>query len=153
MVSVTQKERMFISVTILYQDRTTSTSRAFTQDDDLWVTLPDLTACTGWELKPEGICQDEVCILIPAGSMSAFVREEGEESWFNLSEFARLMEQPFARDDTYNGWSFGAPSEGWGSQLNPSIAPDFTLPDPDGNLHSLTDFRGKKVFLVCWASW
>ena len=32
-------------------------------------------------------------------------------------------------------------------------APDFTLPDIEGKLHSLSDFRGKKVFLATWASW
>ena len=152
-MSTTHRTGSTVPATILYQDKVTAIGRALTEDDDLWMTLPDLTACTGWELKPEGICQDEVCILIPEGSMSAFVHEDGEERWFNLSEFARFIEQPYARDDTYSVWSFGAPSEEWGGQLNPHIAPDFTLPDPDGNLHSLSEFRGKKVFLVCWASW
>ncbi len=32
-------------------------------------------------------------------------------------------------------------------------APDFTLPDMAGKMHSLSDFRGKKVLLVTWASW
>ena len=32
-------------------------------------------------------------------------------------------------------------------------APDFTLPDIEGKLHSLSDYRGKKVFLATWASW
>ena len=32
-------------------------------------------------------------------------------------------------------------------------APDFTLPDMSGKTHSLSDFRGKKVLLVTWASW
>jgi peroxiredoxin len=32
-------------------------------------------------------------------------------------------------------------------------APDFTLPDMDGKMHSLSDFRGKKVLLITWASW
>jgi peroxiredoxin len=32
-------------------------------------------------------------------------------------------------------------------------APDFKLPDINGKPHSLSDFRGKKVFLVTWASW
>jgi cytochrome c-type biogenesis protein len=32
-------------------------------------------------------------------------------------------------------------------------APDFTLPDMNGNTHSLSDFRGKKVLLLTWASW
>ena len=152
-MSMTQQAGSTVPATILYQDKVTAIGRALTKESDLWVTLPDLTASTGWELKPEGICQDEVCVLIPPGSRSAFVQEEGEENWFNLSEFARLMEQPSAHDDTHNVWSFGAPSDEWGSQLSPLVAPDFTLPDADGNLHSLSDFRGKKVFLVCWASW
>jgi len=33
------------------------------------------------------------------------------------------------------------------------IAPDFTLPDADGNLVSLSSFRGKYVLLDFWASW
>jgi peroxiredoxin len=32
-------------------------------------------------------------------------------------------------------------------------APDFALPDLDGKMHSLSDYRGKKVFVVSWASW
>jgi peroxiredoxin len=32
-------------------------------------------------------------------------------------------------------------------------APDFTLPDLEGRPHALRDYRGKKVFLVSWASW
>ena len=32
-------------------------------------------------------------------------------------------------------------------------APDFTLPDLDGRFHSLSEHRGKKVFLVAFASW
>ena len=32
-------------------------------------------------------------------------------------------------------------------------APDFRLPDMNGKLHALSDFRGKKVLLLTWASW
>jgi hypothetical protein len=32
-------------------------------------------------------------------------------------------------------------------------APDFTLPDLDGRLHSLSQHRGKKVLLIAYASW
>ena len=32
-------------------------------------------------------------------------------------------------------------------------APDFTLPDLDGRLHSLSEHRGKKVLLIAYASW
>jgi peroxiredoxin len=32
-------------------------------------------------------------------------------------------------------------------------APDFTLPDLTGEMHSLTDYRGQKIFMIAWASW
>ncbi len=32
-------------------------------------------------------------------------------------------------------------------------APDFTLPDLDGNLVTLSDFRGKAVIIDFWATW
>ena len=37
--------------------------------------------------------------------------------------------------------------------LSSLVAPDFTLPDLDGRLHSLSEHRGKKVLLVAYASW
>jgi peroxiredoxin len=32
-------------------------------------------------------------------------------------------------------------------------APDFALPDLDGRVHRLSDFRGKLVFLNVWTTW
>ena len=32
-------------------------------------------------------------------------------------------------------------------------APDFTLPALDGGEVSLSDYRGKKVLILVWASW
>jgi len=69
-----------------------------------------------------------------------------------LTGFARLMSQPVAHDATYSAWYFGSRSD-QRRQLASLDAPDFTLPDIDGKLHSLSDFQGKKVFLVTWASW
>ena len=37
--------------------------------------------------------------------------------------------------------------------LASSEAPDFELPDLDGRMHQLSDYRGRRVFLVAWASW
>ncbi len=34
-----------------------------------------------------------------------------------------------------------------------SPAPDFTFPDMDGNEVSLSDFKGKVIFLNIWATW
>jgi hypothetical protein len=140
-------------VTILYQGNATSVSNALAPGDELWLTLPDLTASTEWEVEPEGICRDGICIMVPDETMSSLVQEDGGQTLFNLAGFARFLESPYARDYAHNIWSFGTMSEDGRSTIGPLLAPDFTLPDLDGNLHSLSSFRGKKVFLACWASW
>ncbi len=33
------------------------------------------------------------------------------------------------------------------------IAPDFTLNDIDGNVHTLSEYRGKNVVVMIWATW
>ena len=32
-------------------------------------------------------------------------------------------------------------------------APDFTVTDIDGNIHSISDYRGKNLMVVFWATW
>ena len=39
------------------------------------------------------------------------------------------------------------------TEEQPSLAPDFTVYDLEGNAHKLSDFRGKPVLLNFWASW
>ena len=46
------------------------------------------------------------------------------------------------------------PSESPGESEPPDIpAPDFTLVDQNGNTHTLSDYKGKTVFLNFWATW
>ena len=56
-------------------------------------------------------------------------------------------------DQKNSVWYFGAREAEQNSYLSSLEAPNFTLPDLDGKLHSLADFRGRKVLLVTWASW
>ena len=35
----------------------------------------------------------------------------------------------------------------------PRSVPDFSLPDMDGELHTLQDYRGKVVLINFWATW
>jgi len=122
-------------------------------NSDLWVTLGDLTRATKFTLKPQGVCRDELCFPIPKSRNTAFLREQSSVTWFNLSEFARLVRQPVAYDGENMVWYFGPRSEEQNAFLTSLIAPDFTLPDLQGKMHSLSDFRGKKVLLLTWASW
>jgi AhpC/TSA family len=139
--------------TVLYEDRETQVDGARMEGDALWLTLPALTAVSGWELKPEGVCKDEICVPVPEARREALLRTELSPALFNLSEFARLIEQPVAGDQVNSVWYFGPAGWEWKTRLSSREAPDFALPDLAGNSHRLSDLRGQKVFLLFWASW
>ena len=49
--------------------------------------------------------------------------------------------------------SGGNQSQGGSSQTSAFPAPDFTLVDQNGKTHTLSEYRGKVVFLNFWATW
>ncbi len=138
-------------VTIIYGERPSSVANAAAEGENLWLSLEALRTTTGWELKPQGACLGDVCVPIPSGREGEFVRAGGSQ--FNLATLARLLNQPVVHDDTHNVWFFGDAASTRSTALLSLQAPDFTLPDLDGRMHSLSDHRGKKVLLVSWASW
>ena len=99
-----------MTATITFNENVSSAPSAETSGDSLWLSLLHLTKATGWELKPEGVCRDEVCIPVPEERRGQLLRGEGGASRFNLTEFARLVEQPLARDEKCNAWYLGQPS-------------------------------------------
>ena len=140
---------------VIYDNRTTEVTPppATLPADDLWVTLADLKLATGFALKPQGVCRDELCFPIPGGRRQAFLSKKGSVTWFNLSEFARLLRQPVAHETEASVWYFGPRPDEQNGFIGSLTAPDFKLPDINGKRHALSDFRGKKVLLVTWASW
>lgn len=142
-----------MAVTLLQNETETTLPNADASGDDLWLSLPDLTKATGWEIKPEGVCRDTACVALPEDRIESFLRGEGADERFNVAEFARLIEQPIAHNDVNDAWYIGPPAWEWKDRLAGGQAPDFTLPGFEGRPHSLSDYRGKKVFLLAWASW
>ena len=117
------------------------------QNDQVRLAPADLKRALDWELKPEGFCRGPTCVSIPEAS--SVVTEAGVD----LLEFARLLDRPLALDaeerTAYVGTSAGDREQA----LATLQAPDFTLPDVEGKLHSLSDYRGRKILLVAYASW
>ncbi len=60
--------------------------------------------------------------------------------------------EPVAHDEALSTWYFGLRSD-QRQNLSSLEAPNFTLADIEGKPHSLSDFRGKKILLITWASW
>jgi hypothetical protein len=141
-----------IQATIIYDDVATQAALAREEAAGLWITTADLKRATRFEVKPQGICRDELCFPLPKAKRQEFLRKEQGMTWFNLTGFAALVHQPVAHDEAALTWYFGLRSD-QRQVLSSLQAPDFTLPDINGKRHSLSDFRGKKVLLVTWASW
>ncbi len=133
----------------------------FTLIDDGQVTLVDaaveadavriapssLERATGWVLKLEGLCRAESCV--PVRDRDALVAHDG----LDLAAFAELLGRPLALDVEERAAALGTPAANRAALLDSGEAPDFTLPDLEGKLHSLSDHRGKKVLLIAYASW
>jgi hypothetical protein len=138
---------------VIYDGVTTEVSASAEDSKDLWVTMKDLTRATRFVVKPQGVCRDELCFPLPKAKKAEFVSKKGPVTWFNLSAFARLVKQPSSHDEKNGVWYFGKREDERGAYLASLEAPNFTLPDLNGKMHSLADYRGKKVLLITWASW
>ena len=137
--------------TILYGALETEASGATAERDRLWIPLDELEGSTGWTAKPEGLCRGEVCVPVPAARKADWLDDAGR---LDFAAFAAHLGHAVARDDERGVWAFGPPADrGAVSGSGPVAAPDFRLPDLDGQLHALSEYRGKKVLLYCWASW
>ena len=101
----------------------------------------------GWEIHDGLLCNDAMCI--PLADERALAGEGG----IDLEGFARALDRPLAVDVAERAAFLGASARERAGALASQHAPDFTLPDLAGRLHSLAEHRGKKVLLVAWASW
>ncbi len=137
--------------TILFGSRVSELADAAADGERLWIPLDDLEGASGWSAKPEGLCQGDVCVPIPKQKRGEWL--DGQGARLDFAAFAGHLGHAVARDDERGVWSFGPRAGRDAAGSGPVDAPDFRLPDLDGALHSLSDYRGKKVLLYCWASW
>ena len=105
-----------------------------------------LEGTLGWELRPEGLCQGLACVPV---DQEALVGDAGVD----LRVLADALKRPLVSDTKHVVAALGASHHDRGDALTSLKAPDFSLPDLDGRMHSLSDQRGKKVLLVAYASW
>ncbi len=141
------------SVTVVYGARTTTTDAAEIDDDGhLWLTASALPEVAGLELKPEGICTDRICIPVKRGAKGV-VRGKGKKARVDLTALAEQLGQVSVAEPGERVFGFAEVPQVRASVFDDAIAPDFALEDQSGKTVRLSDFRGKKVFIVTWASW
>ena len=139
--------------TILTVDSTTKVANPFISGDELYIPQDEVAAATGFDIKPEGACRGGLCIPLDNSTEAGFFRKVDDRDYFNVSKLAARLKQPVVVDREHKVWSFGPVPAAQASSLDSALAPDFALADREGKLVRLSDFRGKKVLLLTWASW
>lgn len=105
------------------------------------VTASELASETGWHVRAEGLCRDDVCVPFTASDPTAI----------DLASVARALGRPLVSDDAHGLYALGA--EQGTHALISAVAPDLVLPDVTGRPFALRSLLGRKVVLVAWASW
>jgi hypothetical protein len=136
-------------ITVMTDDGEFAVGEAQAVGDNLWLSARDAEAATGWVPKPEGLCRGPVCVPLPPGRERELVRD----GHVNVAALWRHLGRPVVHGAGGQAWVLGQAAGERAAALRSLQAPDFTLPDPGGRLHSLADHGGKKVLLVTWASW
>jgi hypothetical protein len=113
--------------------------------DHLDVTAEEFTRGTGWEIRPEGACKDEVCVPLPA-------LDADDAGRLDARVVAERLGMPIAHDEPHGLWAIG-PESGNRRVLESVRLPRLVLDDFEGNAFDFATVRGRKVVLVAWASW
>ena len=116
-------------------------------ESGVWIDADGIQAALGWELKPEGLCREAICI--PVADRPGLMND----GQMNLEGLADVLGRPLAHAATEGVAYIGPAMELFDHAVKTLQAPDFTLPDVEGRLHSLSEHRGSKVLLAAWASW
>src|SRR4051812_18684238 len=72
----------------------------------LWLSADDAERTTGWTLKPEGMCQDDVCMPLQV-----------HDGRVDVAAFWRLLDRPVVSDAAGDTWVLGAGAEQRNSAL------------------------------------
>jgi hypothetical protein len=113
--------------------------------DRLDLTPDEFEAVTGWEIKPEGACQDDVCVPLPP-----LARDEAGR--IDATVVAERLGMPIAHDEAHGLWALG-PRSGDRRVLDGTRMPELVLQGFGGDAFDLASLRGRKVVLMAWASW
>jgi hypothetical protein len=113
--------------------------------ESLQLTPDQFEAATGWAIKPEGACQDDVCVALPPLERDSIGR-------IDARVVADRLGMPIAHDEAHGLWALG-PRSGDRKVLDRALVPELVLQEFDGGAFDVASLRGKKVVLVAWASW
>ena len=133
------------TTTILAEDITTP---ATIWDGDRPIVDPShLGSILGWELKPEGLCREDVCVPVP--DRSSLDHPDGVD----LSAVAEALGRPVLVDADARLVAIGAATAHRQQAMVDRRAPDATVFDLQGNRRRLSEWSGTRRLLVAFSTW
>jgi hypothetical protein len=132
-------------VTVIEESPTTVDGRV--ADGRVVVDAGHLPLVLGWELKPEGLCREDVCV--PVRDRAALEADRG----LDVAAVGAALGRRTVVDADAGVVAVALPAEGRRAALDALVAPPFALADLDGVVHDFAEWRGKKRLLVAFASW
>jgi hypothetical protein len=133
------------SATIISDD--VRRAEATAADGRLLVAPERIADALGWELKPEGLCRDDICVPV-RDRASLFVGDD-----VDLAAVAAALGRAAVVDALGGIAAVAMDAEGRRQALDSLHAPAFVLDDLDGHPHRLEEWRGRKKLLVAFATW
>jgi hypothetical protein len=106
-----------------------------------------LTDALGWELKPQGLCRDDICVPV-RDRLALLVGDE-----LDVAAVAAALGRSAVIDADARIAAVALDGERRLGALDSLVAPPFTLDDLDGSPHQLEEWRGRKKLLVAFSSW
>jgi peroxiredoxin len=120
---------------------------ATSSGEQIWVASDTLPSLLGWAVKDGTVCRQDQCISLATHQGVA------SGTLIDVIALAGLLNMPLAISPVHQVLSLTESPEQKSALLTGGAAPDFALPDLLGRTHRLSDYRGRKVLLVMWASW
>jgi hypothetical protein len=138
------------TLTLIDQDGAERTIAADVVEGKVLFAADVLPEATGWTVEPQGLCRGDICVPIRGKGVIS------ENGLVDLAEFGAATGVPLALElDGLDGpvAALAERSDERTAAITSGVAPDFTLPDLEGNPVSLHDFDRRKRLLLAWASW
>ncbi len=114
--------------------------------DRVLVDVGALGGLTGWELKPEGLCRDDVCVPVREADLVV-------DGAVDAARFAAALARPVVVDAAHGIVALGERSAERRGPIEAGLAPDFTLPQLDGGTFTFSSLGRRKKLLLAWSSW
>ena len=117
-----------------------------TDGERILLDASSMTSLTGWELKPEGLCREHVCVPVRDPQLA-------DDGAIDAARFAAALGRPAVLDAAAGVIAIGEPSSERRGPIEAGLAPDFTLPQLDGASFTLSALGRRKKLLLAWSSW